>query len=120
MVRKMAYIGSSYLIGLFFASFFSYGTNLSIAAVMIAAAILLSALLKNKPVKLVVCTLSASIALAIYGLYDYNVYQNVIKYNGYDVEIKGVVTDVSFHDGDKASYTVKGVINSDIEAYVTF
>ena len=53
MVRKMAYIGSSYLIGLFFASFFSYGTNFSIAAVMIVAAILLSALLKNKSVKLV-------------------------------------------------------------------
>lgn len=120
MVRKMAYIGSSYLIGLFFASFFTYGTNLSIAAVMIAAAILLTALLKSKPVKLIACTVSASIALAIYGLYDYNVYQNVIKYNGYDVEIKGIVTDVSFHDGDKASYTVKGVINSDIEAYVTF
>lgn len=120
MVRKMAYIGSSYLIGLFFASFFTYGTNFSIAAVMIAASILLTALLKSKPVKLIACTVSASIALAIYGLYDYNVYQNVIKYNGYDVEIKGVVTDVSFHDGDKASYTVKGVINSDIEAYVTF
>lgn len=120
MVRKMAYIGSSYLIGLFFASFFTYGTNLSIAAVMIAVSILLTALLKSKPVKLIACTVSTSIALAIYGLYDYNVYQNIIKYNGYDIEIKGVVTDVSFHDGDNASYTVKGVINNDIEAYVTF
>lgn len=120
MVRKMAYIGSSYLIGLFFASFFSYRTNLSVAAVMIISVILSAILLKNKPIKFIVCTASASIALTIYGLYDYNVYQNIIKYNGYDVEIKGVVTDVSFHDGDNASYTVKGVINNDIEAYVTF
>ena len=120
MVRKMAYIGSSYLIGLFFASFFSYGTNFSIAIVMFITAALLAIMLKNKSIKLVACTAGAAVAFMIYGLYDCNIYHNIIKYDGYDVEIKGVVTDVSFHDEDKASYTVMGIVNNDIKACVTF
>ena len=120
MVRKMAYIGSSYLIGLFFASFFTCGTNFSLSLTLLITAILSAILFKSKSVKPAVCLSSAAVALLIYGLYDFNVYHNIIKYDGCDVEIKGVVTDVSFYDGDNASYTVKGIINNDIEAYVTF
>ncbi|MBQ7980331.1 MAG: ComEC/Rec2 family competence protein, partial [Oscillospiraceae bacterium] len=120
MVRKMAYIGASYLIGLFFASFFTYRINLCLSITLFVTSVLTVILLRNKPIKFVACSVSAAIALLIYGLYDYNVYQNIIKYDGYDVEIKGVVTDVNVHDSDKSSYTIKGIINSDTEAYVTF
>lgn len=118
MVRKMAYIGSSYLIGLFFASFFTYQTNFSLASTLFVIALLSAFLFKNKSRKLAVCLLSAAAALIIYGLYDCCFYQKIIRYDGYDVEIKGVVADVSHYDGDKSSYTIKGTINGDIEAYV--
>lgn len=120
MVRKMAYIGASYLIGLFFASFFTYGTNLCLSAAMLVAAVISALFFKNKSVKFSVCIFSAALAILLYGMYDLTVYQNIIKYNEYDVEIKGTVTDVNIYDGDKSSYTIKGIINGDIEAYVTF
>ncbi|MBQ8787674.1 MAG: ComEC/Rec2 family competence protein [Oscillospiraceae bacterium] len=74
---------------------------------------------RRKTVKYSVCLISASAAILIYSLYDMNVYRNIVKYDGYDVEIKGVVTAVSNYDSDKSSYTIKGKINGDIEAYVT-
>ena len=120
MVRKMAYIGAFYLIGLFFASFFTYRINLCLSAAILAAAILSVTIFRSKSVKFTVCSFSAAAALMLYGLYDLTVYQNVIKYDGYDVEIKGTVTDVSVYDGDKSSYIIKGIINSDTEAYVSF
>lgn len=119
MVRKMAYIGASYLIGLFFASFFTYGTNLCLSAAMLVAAVISVLLFRSKSVKFSVCMFSAAVAILLYGLYDVNTYRNIIKYDGYDVEIKGMITDVNSYDGDKSSYTIKGTINGDIEAYVT-
>lgn len=119
MVRKMAYIGASYLIGLFFASFFTYRINLCLSAAVLSAAILSVTVLRSKSVKFTVCSFSAAAALMLYGLYDLTVYQNIIKYDGYDVEIKGIVTDVSTYDGDKSSYTIKGTVNGDINAYLT-
>lgn len=120
MVRKMAYIGASYLIALFFASFFTYQTDFSLALTLFVIVILSAVLFKNKSRKLAVCLSSAAAALLIYGLYDCNIYHNIIKYDGCDVEIKGIVVDVSHYDSDKSSYTIKGVINGDIEAYATF
>lgn len=120
MVRKMAYIGSSYLIGLFFASFFTYNVNFCILSAIIISAVISVILFKSKSTKYSVCVLSASAAMLIYSLYDMTVYQNIVKYDGYDVEIKGIVTDVNMYDGDNSSYTVKGVINGDIEANISF
>ncbi len=119
MVRKMAYIGASYLIGLFFASFFTYRINFSLAFSLFVIAIMIAVIFKHKSVALTVCLSSASAALIIYGLYDCNIYQKIISYDGNDVEIKGVVADVSHYDGNKSSYTIKGIINGDIGAYVT-
>jgi len=119
MVRKMAYIGASYLIGLFSASFFTYRTNLCLSVAMIISAIISVLFFRSKSIKFTVCTLSTAVAILIYGMYDLTVYQNIIKYDGYDVEIKGIVTDIDNYDGDKSSYTIKGIINGDIEACVT-
>ncbi len=120
MVRKMAYIGSAYLIGLFSASFFTYYADLILALTLFIAAILSTIIFRSKSVKYSVCLISAAAAFMVYGLYDCFVYRNIILYDGCDVEIKGIVSEVNHHDSDKSSYTVKGVINDDAEAYVTF
>ena len=119
MVRKMAYIGSSYLIGLFFASFFSCGINIfaAIGAVFVSAAALL--LYGNRFVKPAVCVISVAAGMLIYGLYDFLVYENIVKYDGCDVEVKGKITEYWDYSGDKSSYIVKGVINGDVTAEVT-
>ncbi len=119
MVRKMAYIGSSYLIGLFFASFLDIGANIlaSVSAIVVSVTVLI--LFGRKSVKVSVCIISAAFAMLLYGLYDCFVYRNIVKYDGCEVEINGVITDYSEYGGDKTAYTVKGVINGDVTAAVS-
>lgn len=119
MTRKMAYIGSFCFIGLFLASFLSYAVNLAIALFAAILAAFVLAMYKERYKVAVVCTLSAAVALMNYGAYDRFVYQNVIKYDGYDVEMKGIITGYADHSGDKSSYTVRGVINGDVRTTVT-
>ncbi|MDE5741960.1 MAG: ComEC/Rec2 family competence protein [Oscillospiraceae bacterium] len=120
MVRKMAYIGSSYLIGLFFASFLNIGANILAAASVVVVAVTSLILFGRKSIKPSVCMISAAAAILLYGLYDCFVYRNIVKYDGCQVEVKGVITDYTEYGGDKTAYTVKGVINGDVTAEVSF
>ncbi len=119
MTRKMAYIGSAYLIGLLFASFFSSDINFLVSAVLLIAVTAVSAFGRKNKIKIVVCIASAFTAIMLYSIYDVTVYRNVIKYDGYDVEIVGTVSECNVYDGDKSSYVIKGVINGDVKATVT-
>lgn len=119
MVRKMAYIGSSYLIGLFFASFFDYKNNILFSLIILSASLVLYFVFNNRYLKTTICLMSMSGAVMLYGLYDAFVYQNIIKYDGMDVEIKGEIVEHNEYDGDKSSYLIKGVINDDVRAYIT-
>ncbi len=120
MKRKMAYIGTFYLIGLFFASFLSRRFNLAAAAVLMLSAVSAIIVYKGKYVKTAVCFFSAAAGMFLYSSYDALVYENIIKYNGCDVEVVGKVLDCNEYSGDKTLYTVKGIINGDVSAEVTF
>lgn len=116
MTRKMAYIGSSYLVGLFCASFLNFGICLIISAAGAAAGLFV--LCGKSAVKFSVCALSAAFAFLIYALYGIFIYENIVKYNGCPVEVTGIITDYTDYSGDRSSYTVKGVINGDAAAVV--
>ncbi len=120
MKRKMAYIGTFYLAGLFSASFLSRGFNLAAAAVFVLTAVSAIAVYKGKYIKIAVCFFSAAAGMFLYSAYDVLVYDNIIKYNGCDVEVVGKVLDCSEYSGDKTLYTVKGIINGDAAAEVSF
>lgn len=115
----MAYIGSSYLIGLFFASFFNFEINLSASVAIFFCTVLITFIYKSKYIRISVCMLSVSIGLFIYGIYDYSVYHNITKYDGQNVEIKGKIIDFTEYSGDKSAYIINGVINGDVRAVVT-
>lgn len=119
----MAYIGSSYLVGLFFASFLScdsYGITVFIAVGTLSAALAVWMIFRGKYAKQAVCIAAAGAAMMLYGLYGIKVYKNIIGYDGLNVEIFGTVTGYAEYSGDKASYVVKGVINSKTKAEVMF
>ncbi|MDE5859098.1 MAG: competence protein ComEC family protein, partial [Oscillospiraceae bacterium] len=120
MVRKMAYIGSSYLIGLFFASFLPCGINIFASAGIIISAVGALIVFGKKYSKQMICVICGAAAMFIYGFYEAAVYKNIVKYDGYDVKITGTVSEYAEHSGDKASYIVKGVINDDVRAEVMF
>lgn len=115
----MAYIGSSYLLGLFFASFLDIGVNILAAFSATVVSVTALILFGKKSVKISVCVISAAAAMLLYGLYDCFVYRNIVKYDGCEVEIKGVITDYTERKGDKTAYTIKGVINGDVTAEVS-
>lgn len=120
MTRKMAWIGSFYLIGLFAASFFDFSVNFIAAAVLIGFSAMLFGVYGKVCMKMAVCMLSAAAGFFLYSAYDFLVYENVVKYDGYDVEVKGKIVSFTEYSGDNSSYTVKGVINGDVSAVVTF
>lgn len=120
MKRKMAYIGTFYLIGLFSASFLSCGFNMAAAAVLVLSAVSVIAVYRRKYVKTAACFFSAAVGMFLYSAYDVLVYENIIKYNGCDVEVVGKILDCNEYSGDKTLYTVKGIINGDVSAEVSF
>lgn len=115
----MAYIGSSYLIGLFFASFLDIGINILAAFCTVAVAVTVLIVSESKYVKVFVCMISVAAAMLLYGMYDCFVYRNIVKYDGCLVEVRGVITDYTEYGGDKTAYTIKGVINGDVTAKVS-
>ena len=116
----MAYIGSSYLVGLFFASFLSYSVTVFIAVSTVSAALAVWLIFRGKYAKQSVCLIAFGTAMLLYGFYEVKVFKNIIGYDGLDVEIFGTVTEYAEHSGDKASYVVKGVINGRTKARVMF
>ncbi len=116
----MAYIGTFYLIGLFSASFLSRGHNLAAAAVLVLSAVSAIAVYRKRFLKAAVCLFSAAVGMFFYSGYDLFVYENIIKYDGCDVEVTGKILDFSEYSGDITLYTVKGVINGDVSAEVSF
>ncbi|MDE6709137.1 MAG: hypothetical protein K2J76_01470, partial [Oscillospiraceae bacterium] len=115
----MAYIGSSYLLGLFFASFLDIGVNILAAFSAVVLSVTALILFGKKSVKISVCIISAALAMLVYGLYDCFVYRNIVKYDSCQVEVKGVITDYTEYGGDKTAYIIKGVINGDVTAEVS-
>lgn len=118
MTRKMAWIGSFYLIGLFAASFLEWQINTAAAAVLLLFAVSAAVVYRNRHIKAIVCVVSAAAGMFLYGAYDLAVYRDAVKYNGCEVDVRGRVVSIDDYSGDKASYTVKGVINGDAAAEV--
>ncbi|MCL2054614.1 MAG: ComEC family competence protein [Oscillospiraceae bacterium] len=120
MTRKMAYIGFFYLFGLFSASFSGYYISIYLGIALIAAGAGLLAVRKFKYITLCVIMFSFAAGGIYYSLYDNFVYQNIIKYNGYDVIVKGKITAVNDYSRDMSRYEVKGIVNDDVTATVIF
>ncbi len=118
MVRKMAYAGFSYLLGLFFASFFFFEVNVTVGICIMLVGGILCFFIKNKNFTVPVCCICFSIGCIFYALFDCYVYDNTVKYNGCTVQIDGVISDYKDYARDRSSYTIKGTINGELKAKI--
>lgn len=118
MIRKMAYVGFSYLLGLFFASFFISEAALiiSIAAVIISL-IILKLKGRSKLVYLV-CSVCFAIGTIFYISYDKLCYQKITAFDGQNIVVSGVLTDYYDYNGDRTAYYIDGRINNGIKAKI--
>ena len=132
MVRKMAYVGFSYLAGMLFASFFSfYALMCVMTLVFIVCAVFYFAKVRHSSGKrretfdaailtMLVCAVSASVGIILYSSYDKNVYENVVSYDGKEISFTGEITDLRQYDSGFSLYTAKGEIEGNTKAAVTF
>ncbi len=111
MVRKMAYVGFSYLLGLLFASFFFFSVNVVLGAVFIAVPSLIWIFFDKTRVTLYVCCICFGIGLLFYSYYDRMIYSSIVKYNDLTIEMQGVITDCTEYAKDISGYRIKGRIN---------
>lgn len=119
MVRKMAYVGFSYLLGLLFASFFYFEINIIVGAILIIGALIIS-LFNKKRITVIVCSICFGIGSVFYSLYDYNVYQNIVKYDDFTVKVDGIITEMTDYSGDFSVYTIDGSINNEIYTKIMY
>lgn len=118
MVRKMAYIGFSWLLGLFFASFFSFDTVIKACAVLGAAILILLLIMKKRSVTAIICCIFFAVGSLYYCLFDKTEYQDTVKYNNLTVTVDGTIQDYTDHKGDMTSYLIKGRINGETTALI--
>ena len=111
MVRKMTFVGISYITGLFFASFFSVKSNLLFSIAFIIITILYVFCFKNKRKEFMVIAITFIIAILMNVAYTKIVYENITKYNNQKITFEGEITDIVVKNNDKALYTIKGKIN---------
>lgn len=119
MVRKMAYVGFSYLLGLLFASFFYFKLNIAIGIILIVAATAFGVMTKGKKPVVCVCFVCFSVGAVFYSCYDELLYEKIIAYADNTVEVNGVLTSYKYSGSDMAFYTINGTINGTTSAEIT-
>ena len=118
MVRKMAYVGLSYIAGLFFASFFITTINIAVIIGLLMISFLYFFMFKKYRSELLTISICFSLAVASNIIYTKTVYEKILSYQNKSIEISGVIQDKKIYEGNKASYQIKGKINNNTNATV--
>lgn len=112
MTRKMAYIGISYFIGLFFASFISFDLSICLGIIFLITA-LSSFFLKIKKSNYILLCLSVfSLSMIWHGVYEKYVYNDIVSVADKSVELTGVISERSDFSDDNSSYILDTKINN--------
>lgn len=119
MVRKMAFVGCSYLAGLFFASFLNLKSDFILACAALPIGFLFYFLVSKK-IQVPVCAVFFSAGLLAYGFYEATVYRPMLENAGKDCLAEGIVLEVNNYQNDKSQYVVKGRINGKDGKFVVF
>ncbi len=120
MKRKMIGAAAAYMSGLFFASFFTEGSDFLLAAGLFPLFYFIAGKLKWTISDISMITVIFFSAVTVSHLYTNLVYEKVTAYNGAEADFVGTVTDIRYHDGDKATYTCEGRIESSPECTITY
>ncbi len=112
MTRKMAYIGTSYFIGLFFASFISFRHSVlfGIISVILGLCAVIIKVKNNNYISL--CLFAFSVSLIWYGIYGMSVYNDIISMADNSVELTGIISECSDYSDDNSSYILDTRINN--------
>lgn len=120
MKRKMIGVTAGYLSGLFFASFFTDLRHLLIPAGIFLVFVLVGKQKGLSANDFAVVAVSFALSFMSGEIYTHSVYNNIVSYDGTEGNFSGVVEDYDCYDKDKARYILKGKINGECKAKVSF
>lgn len=109
MTRKMARIAPSYLLGLFFASYFDFKILSVFGTIVMGTALFCGVVGKNDI--LCICLIAAALAIFLYALAEVFIYNPLVAYSGKTVTISGRVEVITPSDSDRSSYVINGRID---------
>lgn len=110
---------AAYVLGAFFVSFFTDAHALVPLCSVIAVCIFMCAAKGFKSKDFSVLSIFFTIGLTVCGMYTAFCYNSVTAYNGQTCSFSGRITEI--HDyGESSSYVIKGRINGDQSAAVTY
>ncbi len=119
MVRKMAYVGISYVIGLFFASFFALSVKLSVIGFVIVSAAIYVIVFREKRHYVVAVAISFCLAVSVNILYTQLCYNKIVDYENKSITFKGEVYNIDNSSGDKQFIYADGYINGKTHAKIS-
>ncbi len=120
MKRKMIGAAAAYMSGLFFASFFTGGSDLLLLAGLLPIFFIICAAIKLPKSDVILLLTVFAVAFTCGSLYERFVYDKITSYSGKNVDYIGEITDVEYYSDAKALYTLDGKINSEINARITY
>lgn len=118
MKRKMAWIGISYLFGLFLASFFNVRQNVIIAVSAFLVAVILFLSLKSKRALILIVSIPVIMSVCSNITYTKLCYNKIVSYDKKNVSFSGRIIDISEKASDKVLLKVKGKINEKTDAEI--
>ncbi len=111
---------AAYMSGLFFASFFSWGSGILLAAGLLPLFYFITRRYKWKTADYLTVILLFIGAVSVSLLYTNNVYNKIVSYDCTYADFTGRITDIRYHDEGFATYTAKGYINDSPRCTVTY
>lgn len=113
-------VTAGYLSGLFFASFFTDLRHLLIPAGIFLVFVLVGKQKGLSANDFAIVAVSFALSFMSGEIYTHFVYNNIVSYDGTEGNFSGVVEDYDCYDKDKARYILKGKINGECKAKVSF
>ncbi|MDD7429364.1 MAG: ComEC/Rec2 family competence protein [Oscillospiraceae bacterium] len=116
MTRKMAWVGFSYIFGLFLSSVLGISISFAAAAVLLSAAAVMIFLKRRikLPAAAIVTVIGLAAGFCQYAVYDSAVYGKAVALDGESTVFTGKITDKDNSSGGKTAYTLKGRLNGSI------
>ncbi|MBQ8297140.1 MAG: ComEC/Rec2 family competence protein [Ruminococcus sp.] len=120
MKRKMIGAAAAYMSGLFFASFFTEGSDLLLLAGLLPVLFMIGRMMKLPSKDSLLITLFFAFSSCSGMLYTHLEYDKITAYSETAGSFSGEITDVKFYDAEKALYTLDGRINGTQKARIVF
>lgn len=111
MKRKMIGAAAAYMSGLFFASFFSFGSGIIIILIVTTLIFILSKRIGITSFDVIMLSVFSIAAMCVFTIYTVVQYDKAVSYDGIEGSFSGNIVSVDYYNDNKALYILDGSLN---------